>query len=96
MQKIGVFVRSKVPVFVRNNNLNEESILMGSSSINYSTQINRDQSFNNNDDYQNENDQSFQIDHVDNDTFSFNEKINHNQINEWQAAWNVTNAIQVY
>ena len=31
----------------------------------------------------------------DNDLFSLNDKSRANRINEWQAAWNVTNAIQV-
>ena len=96
MQKLGVYVRSKVPVFVRNNDLNEESILMSPTTVNYSTQLNHDDDDEVN--YQNiEHGAHKQTDHVDleNDLYSYSEKSNNNRINEWQAAWNVTNAIQV-
>jgi hypothetical protein len=34
-------------------------------------------------------------DSIGNDLHSYNDKTKRNQINEWQASWNITNAIQV-
>ena len=94
MHKLGVYVRSKVPTSFSTSgytNMSQDTIPLTPSNINYETNdelnaCNADsyQSYNNHEDVSN------------NDLHStFDSKVNKDHINEWQAAYNVTNAIQV-
>lgn len=83
MNNISVYIRSKVPNGF--NRLDDESIPLTSTNKNHNYQRNHEyqEDFSSHDGCNN------------NDTFSMNDTSNDNRINEWQAAWNITNAIQV-
>ena len=90
MQNIGVLMRSKIPVFGSKSSQNEGAILLAPLSNQPRTK-----------DYNtNTSEQQNQPDNIsqctsDNDLYDYNDKSNVNRINEWQAGYNVTNAIQV-
>ena len=100
MNNISIYIRSKFPVGF--NRFDNETVPLTSSNKISKCDTNHDDIFNNvtvdgylnldgnkidcNSSYGNLND---------NNTFSTNNISNENRINEWQAAWNITNAIQV-
>jgi hypothetical protein len=95
---IGNSIRSKLPIIVnKDKGIKEDTILLQpSSNFNYNTTAN-----NSNDSKENKQvdgfDDNFRLerDFSDNDLFSYHDKSSANRIDEWQAGWNVTNAIQV-
>lgn len=99
MQKFGVYIRSKMPILSGNNQLNEEAILLPTRNISASniTSVSNDMATS----YQSQQvdalDENFRLekDVSGNDFHIMNDKSSQNLIDEWQAAWNVTNAIQV-
>jgi len=116
MQRLGVLLRSKIPIFLGESKNCEESILLETNKISYhSTTVNRNKKVYANDMFETDdpsyNDEiynayeanpiysvnggSFQRDESDSDLNSFHDKSSAHKIDEWQAAWNVTNAIQV-
>ena len=104
MQKLGVLVRSKIPVFGAGNIQNEGTILLApiSSENKQNENYNTNANFYNNEDGVTSNkfesqQQTGSISQCtsDNDLYDYNDKSNANRINEWQAGYNVTNAIQV-
>jgi hypothetical protein len=138
MEKIGVFIRSKIPVLVSGDNSSDETMLLTSSKSksksrgssgntiltrNYmSTVLSKPGKIRANAaasaaeaeydedelvSISNENNTMYNAtasattvdavsqDYSDSDLFSLHDKSRANRINEWQAAWNVTNAIQV-
>ena len=103
MDKIGTLMRSKMPSLGPGNTQNEGTILLApiSSQQKQNENYNTNTSFNNNSGKQASNfDDQKQIDTMsqlssDNDLYDYNDKSNANRINEWQAGYNVTNAIQV-
>jgi hypothetical protein len=116
MQKLGVLLRSKIPIFLSESKNSEDSILLETNKTTYhSTTINRNKKVYANDMFESDepsyndeiyhayesnpiysvNGASFQRDESDSDLYSFHDKSSAHKIDEWQAAWNVTNAIQV-
>ena len=109
MQSIKTFLRSKIPV-IYTRNANEQSILLDNISSSTSTKVNYFTNKEPELSYESQNVNSFenpmQIDSINqeitlqreystNDLYEVNDKTVVNRINEWQAGWNVTNAIQV-
>ena len=96
-------MRSKIPVFSLSGNHNDETILLSSfgndsTKSNYNTNETENNNATNNDEYQNFKPRvidGLDRDYSDNDLFEYSERASSHKINEWQAAWNVTNAIQV-
>lgn len=104
MDKIRSQLSNKLGIGSRSEGYTDETILLKSrsttSQLNYSATSQQPQSAeidestkgyqsaNNNDLYEYDNAESS------NDLHSYNDKSVSNRINEWQAAWNVTNAIQ--
>ena len=89
MNRFEKFISTGITKIMPTYHHNEELLIMESSQMNYSsTQNNIEES----------------PEHIDciereltqNDISYLHEKSKANRINEWQAAWNVTNAIQVY
>ena len=116
MQRLGVLLRSKIPIFLDESKNSEDSILLQTNKTSYhSTTVNRNKQVYANDMFETDepsyNDEiynayesnpiysvnggSFQRDESDSDLYSFHDKSSAHKIDEWQAAWNVTNAIQV-
>jgi hypothetical protein len=116
MQRLGVMLRSKIPIFLTDSKNSEDSILLETNKISYnSTTVNRNKKVYANDPFESRepsyseeiykayesnpiysvNAESFQPDESDSDLYSFHDKSSAHKIDEWQAAWNVTNAIQV-
>ncbi len=109
MNNFGVFVRSKIPEF-RNLNFartsncyrtfEEDTIPLTPSNVNY--ELDENSSFSNTYvenqpmSYQRiDSSKAFNMDKSRQSPLSFDPKSNNNLINEWQAAYNITNAIQV-
>jgi hypothetical protein len=96
-------MRSKIPVFSLSGNHNDEAILLSSfgndsTKSNYNTNEAENNNATNNEEYQNYKPRvidGLDRDYSDNDLFEYSERACSHKINEWQAAWNVTNAIQV-
>jgi len=102
MDKVSTMMRSKIPPIGTGNVQNEGSILLAPLA---SSQQKRNENYNTNvsngsNVASNNFDGQMQIDTMsqlssDNDLYDYNDKSNANRINEWQAGYNVTNAIQV-
>lgn len=108
MDKIGTSMRSKMPPLGLGNTQNEGTILLSQISssqhkqnANYNTNANFNiNNINNSNQASSNCDEGQHIDTLsqlssDNDLYDYNDKSNANRINEWQAGYNVTNAIQV-
>ena len=98
MNEIGDTFRSKLPNITGKVKTSEDSILLKPiAPMNYNTLNDNNNNVNENelvDGFENPN---FKMDRdfSDTDLLSFHDRSNHNKIDEWQAGWNVTNAIQV-
>ncbi|CAF0948778.1 unnamed protein product [Brachionus calyciflorus] len=102
MQNLGVYLRSKIPIIsFKNSSKNEETYLLNNRKF-PDTNLDSIYDFN---EYSVENTSSYQMTQpkpfdsiesniISNDLHLYSEKTKANRINEYQAAWNVTNAIQ--
>lgn len=102
MQNLGNIsnaIRSKIPVIINKENGNKEDtiLLQPSSNHNYNATSNTNISDSKTNKQVDGFDDNFRLerDFSDNDLYSYHDKSSANRIDEWQAGWNVTNAIQV-
>jgi len=102
---IGNAIRSKIPVIINKEIGNKEDTILLQPSSNHSYNTTSNNNNNNNNILDDSKatkqvdgfDDNFKLerDFSDNDLFSYHDKSSANRIDEWQAGWNVTNAIQV-
>jgi hypothetical protein len=99
---IGDAIRSKISVIINKESGNKEDTILLQPSSNHSYNTTSNNNINNiNDSKTSEQvdgfDDNFKLerDFSDNDLFSYHDRSSANRIDEWQAGWNVTNAIQV-
>ena len=106
MQNLGVLFRSKIPVFGTSSNFEKEDAILLSQvkpSDNYKTstvnmkRVRTQEDVCQGDSYSQQKPQMDTISQCtsDNDLYEYHDKSSANRIDEWQAAYNVTNAIQV-
>jgi hypothetical protein len=103
MKNLGETIRSKLPPLVLNKISAEDSILLQpTAKPNYNTANFNDNFVNGSElkggaEQVDALDDNFRLerDFSDNDLYSYHDKSNADRIDEWQAGWNVTNAIQV-